>query len=222
MPRATKAATKKKSVGRGAQNLPVTKDRIIDTALRLVEAGGLGALSMRKLAAELGVAPTAIYWHVGDRATLLAELINRIASDVVSVKASGKTPAQRVASVVRGIRKQVQAHPHLIALARQIGEGPAVNFPAQVVLAREVSAAGLKGENAAMAVRSLLYFVGGFVLLEGNLRETGSSSGTPALWRKVDAADIDGGLVAAMRRQPNLEQLFEHTLTRLVDSVLGS
>lgn len=221
MPRAAKNPTKKKSTGRSAQNEPVSKDRIVDTALRLVEAGGLEALSMRKLAAELGVAPTAIYWHVGDREALLAELVNRIASDVVAVKPSGKTPAQRIASVVRGIRKQVQAHPHLIGLARQIGEGPSVNFPAQVVLAREVSAAGLKGESAALAVRSLLYFVGGFVLLEGNLKETGSPSGTPALWRKVEANDIDSGLIGAMRKQPNLEQLFEHTLTRLVDSLIG-
>ncbi|HEX4776687.1 MAG TPA: TetR family transcriptional regulator, partial [Acidimicrobiia bacterium] len=45
----------------------VTKERIVDEALGIVERDGVDQLSMRKLAAQLGVQPTSIYWHVGGR-----------------------------------------------------------------------------------------------------------------------------------------------------------
>ena len=44
-----------------------TGDEILDRALALVEAEGAEALTMRRLAGELGVATTTIYWHVGNR-----------------------------------------------------------------------------------------------------------------------------------------------------------
>ena len=49
-------------------------DEVVATALALVEAGGPEALTMRKLAAELGVGTNTIYWHVGSREELIAAL----------------------------------------------------------------------------------------------------------------------------------------------------
>ena len=46
---------------------PVDRERVVNTARALIEGGGVDAVSMRKLAAEMGVAPTAVYWHVGSR-----------------------------------------------------------------------------------------------------------------------------------------------------------
>ena len=57
----------------------MSSDRIIDVAREIVRTGGVDALSMRKLSAELGVAPTAIYWHVGDRRRLLDAVLEDVA-----------------------------------------------------------------------------------------------------------------------------------------------
>ncbi len=59
-------------------------------------------------------------------------------------------------------------------------------FPAQVALAREVTAAGLTGADAARAVTSVLYLAGAFVMLETTLAEHADETrGTVELWQTV-------------------------------------
>jgi AcrR family transcriptional regulator len=55
-----------------SRQAPLSVDRIVDAACRIVERDGLSGLSMRKLGAELGVDPMAVYHHVGDKRELLA------------------------------------------------------------------------------------------------------------------------------------------------------
>jgi TetR/AcrR family transcriptional regulator, tetracycline repressor protein len=50
---------------------PLSVERIVDAASRIVERDGLGGLSMRKLGAELQVDPMAVYHHVADKRQLL-------------------------------------------------------------------------------------------------------------------------------------------------------
>ena len=78
---------------------PDERARIIAAARAMVEAGGVEALSMRKLAAELGVAHTAIYWHVGGRDELVAAIIDAFLADLGDITPRGRTPRQRMASV---------------------------------------------------------------------------------------------------------------------------
>ncbi len=57
---------------------PLTRDEILETALKLVDEGGLEALSMRKLAAELKVDAMSLYNHVRDKDDLLHGLTNLV------------------------------------------------------------------------------------------------------------------------------------------------
>jgi TetR/AcrR family transcriptional regulator, tetracycline repressor protein len=59
-------------------NVPLTVDRIVDAACRVVERDGLGGLSMRKLGAELTVDPMAVYHHVAGKRELLTLVTARI------------------------------------------------------------------------------------------------------------------------------------------------
>ncbi len=47
------------------------RERIVAEALRIVDAEGIPALSLRRLADDLGVTPMSLYWHVADKAELL-------------------------------------------------------------------------------------------------------------------------------------------------------
>lgn len=54
-----------------------TEERIADTALKLLEAGGEDGVSMRRVAAAVGITPMAIYHHFADRRALLNFVVDR-------------------------------------------------------------------------------------------------------------------------------------------------
>jgi AcrR family transcriptional regulator len=62
-------------------NPKLSRERIVAEALTMAEAGGIDAVTLRPLAARLGVSATALYGHVGSRATLLELLLARRMSD---------------------------------------------------------------------------------------------------------------------------------------------
>jgi len=199
----------------------MTRDRIIDEALAIVESDGVDQLSMRKLAAQLGTAPTTIYWHVGGREQLLDALVERYTSRLVASAVSGRSPAERIVSAARQFRDHARDHPHLSAVAHERGLGATVALPLQLALARELTAAGLRGRRAGRAMRTILYVVGGFVLLEPRLPPaTPARRPSEDLWRDVEDADIDLGILQEMRAPPDLGDVFEHTLELLVAALL--
>jgi len=198
------------------------RERLVAAGRALVEAGGPDALSMRKVAAEVGVAPTAIYWHVGSREELLGAVLDDLIANLPPPVVRGRTPAARIASLARAMRSQSLATTHTQALARELGRSAELFLPAQVVLARELSAAGLHGAAAADATRAVLFVVGGFVLLEDSYRSAGAGTArTPELWRAVDDPAIDPELRAAMTRAATPDALFEYTIDHLLAAILG-
>jgi AcrR family transcriptional regulator len=56
----------------------LTREEIINEALALLEEHGSGALSMRRLADRLGVAPNALYTHVRGKADLIDGLVDQV------------------------------------------------------------------------------------------------------------------------------------------------
>ena len=202
---------------------PADHERIVAAARALIEAGGVEALSMRKLAAEVGVAPTAIYWHVGSREDLLNAVLDAMVADLPPIVGRGTSARARLASVARSIRDQVRATTPTQQLAAELGRTAELSFPGQVALTREMQAAGVEGSDAAQAVRAVLFLVGGFILLEDNFahRQPGSRT-TQDLWRALDDQDIDPGLKRAMSRPTNTDSLFDYAVDRLLASVLGS
>jgi len=202
---------------------PADHERIVAAARALIEAGGVEALSMRKLAAEVGVAPTAIYWHVGSREDLLNAVLDAMVADLPPIVGRGTSARARLASVARSIRDQVRATTPTQQLAAELGRTAELSFPGQVALTREMQAAGVEGSDAAQAVRDVLFLVGGFILLEDNFahRQPGSRT-TQDLWRALDDQDIDPGLKRAMSRPTNTDSLFDYAVDRLLASILGS
>jgi AcrR family transcriptional regulator len=199
----------------------VSRDRIIAAARAIVESGGLEALSMRKVAADVGLAPTAIYWHVGSRDDLLNAVLDEMIAELPPITARGRTPHSRLTSVARSIRDQVRATTLTQQLAAELGRAAELSFPGQVVLARELQAAGLKGEDAAQAARALLFVVGGFILLEDNFahREPGAKT-TQELWSGVADDGIDEAIHQAMSRPADTDALFDYAVDRLLGAIL--
>jgi AcrR family transcriptional regulator len=60
----------------------ISRDDIIDAAVSIVEAGGYEEMSIRSLAADLGVAPMSLYRHIRDKDDLLNEVVDRLLAPV--------------------------------------------------------------------------------------------------------------------------------------------
>jgi AcrR family transcriptional regulator len=194
--------------------------RIVGAARGIVERGGVDALSMRKLAAELGVAHTAIYWHVGGRDELVGAVVDSLLADLGDIRPRGRTPRQRMASIAYEVRRQVLEHKELVNLAIELGRFPEMWFPAQVALAREVTAAGLRGAEATRAVTSILYVAGAFIMLESMFEEHGPEArATAELWDTVADDSIDRGMLGRMRTGVDAGSVFGDVLEAVLDAI---
>ncbi len=56
----------------------LTREDIVEAAIRIVEAGGYQEMSIRSLAADLGVAPMSLYRHIRDKDDLLDEVVDQL------------------------------------------------------------------------------------------------------------------------------------------------
>ena len=65
-----------------ARSTTLTKDRVIITAIKLADAGGIEAMSMRKLGRELGVEAMAIYHHFADKNQLIEGMIDHVHEEI--------------------------------------------------------------------------------------------------------------------------------------------
>lgn len=201
---------------------PASRTLIVESARRLVETDGVEALSMRKVAAEVGLAPTAIYWHVGSRDDLLHAVLDEMVADLRPIRAEGADARERIASVVREARDEFLDGMCTLQLANEVGRGNELSFRAQVALAQELTAAGIDGDDAAPMLRSLLFLVGGFVVIEQQYRERDPAEfATGDLWAAMEATGIAPTLAAAMAEPTDTDALFAYTLDRLLDAILG-
>jgi AcrR family transcriptional regulator len=69
---------------RTAERSKLSRSAVVDRALQLADADGVEALTIRRLAQELGVTPMALYWHFRNKEELIAGLADRIWGEIRS------------------------------------------------------------------------------------------------------------------------------------------
>src|SRR3954464_15577584 len=94
---------------RGGPRRALTEDEILDAALSLLDAGGMAAASVRGIAAQVGVAPNAVYTYFPGKAAVFAALVERLLGEVDhGVFADRERPwRQRVESVALELRSRL-------------------------------------------------------------------------------------------------------------------
>ncbi|GGP83347.1 TetR/AcrR family transcriptional regulator [Streptomyces melanogenes] len=199
----------------------LSREEVLAAAGALVRQHGPAALTMRKLAAELGTAVTSIYWHVGNRESLLDALVERTVRELGEIRPRGRTPAARIVSVATALHRELRERPHLIAMVHERGLTERMFLPAQQALVHEVHRAGLRGTAAARVVRAVQFQVVGHVLVERyRERAPAQRPGEDELWHTAPAED-DPVLARALARPPDPERLFAASVRALVDGLLA-
>jgi AcrR family transcriptional regulator len=144
---------------------PLDRERIIAAALRVIDAEGLDALSMRRLGAELGVNPMAAYYHVPNKAALhdliLEAVMAGVDLDAIDPEAS---LAEQLKQAARAYHAAILLHPRAIpVLASRALRTAAVLRPVEPIVGI-LFAAGLTAGEAMAAVDVFgQYILGGAV-----------------------------------------------------------
>jgi AcrR family transcriptional regulator len=60
---------------------PLSRDRVLRAAIDLADAGGIEALSMRRLAQELGVEAMSLYYHVANKSDILDGIVDMVVGE---------------------------------------------------------------------------------------------------------------------------------------------
>jgi AcrR family transcriptional regulator len=98
-------------------HLPLSRERILDAALELLDGEGMAALSMRRLGAQLGVEAMSLYNHVPNKAALLDGIHERILAKVERPPAGAAADWQAYARhQARALHRTLKAHPNAISL----------------------------------------------------------------------------------------------------------
>ena len=148
----------------------LTKDRIVRAATDLIEREGAEALSMRRVAAELGVAVMSLYNHVPSKAALLDAVAERILAGMIVPTDPTMPWTERARSLIRSFRKVAHDFPRSVTLVltRKV-DAPSGLRPAEHALAVAADA-GFDGRTAVRIMRALLAYAIG-----AQMREVGAA-----------------------------------------------
>jgi AcrR family transcriptional regulator len=161
--------------------MALTKTEIIDAALALLRENGLGGLSMRRLAADLGVQAGALYWHVPSKQDLLAEIAERILTDSEISTADARQACCDLRDALLPVRDSAEVVSFALAL-RPDGLGSIGNL-------RTAFSAMLPPPRDEWAARTLTHYVLGATAEEQNDAELIRAGIRPADTDNTDDTD---------------------------------
>lgn len=89
----------------------LSKDRIVEAAIAILDAEGEAALTFRALSAKLSTGAGAIYWHVADKNELLAAAADAVVTQVMASTPRDAEPKAALRAIALGVFDGVDAHP---------------------------------------------------------------------------------------------------------------
>lgn len=146
---------------------PLSRDRIVDAALDLVDEVGIEGLSMRKLGARLGVEAMTLYHHVANKDALLDLLVERVTLAAAAAPADEPEAwRERLEGFARRYRSALLARPRLLPLisTRPVRSPEAMGLFVKAL--GDLIQAGFAPKHAYYALNSLAILVVGMALAE--------------------------------------------------------
>jgi AcrR family transcriptional regulator len=166
----------------------LSKQAIVAAAIKIADAEGLDAISMRKIAVAIGSGTMSLYRHIAARDELLDAMLDAVYSELaLPVRSAGDWRA-RITAIARGQRHMLRTHPWVAPL---VGSRPPLlpgfldSFEASL---QALLDAGLQITDAAAASAMINAFVIGHALLEHSEHQARRRTGlTKRQWRARNA-----------------------------------
>ena len=200
----------------------LSRKRILEAAMRIIDADGLDGLSMRRLAADLGVNPMAAYHYVPNKAALYDLVLEAVMGAVDTSGVDAGAPAvEQMKQAARAYREAILRHPRAIPVlaARSLRTAAALR-PIEPFLGILFSA-GLTPDEALAAVDSVAqYILGGVMGYYHHIVD--AEAGEQREFEALDPAEFPNMTrVLAEGRYVGFEAEFEFGLDAIVRGLLS-
>jgi TetR/AcrR family tetracycline transcriptional repressor len=106
----------------------LSKATVAERALRLGDEQGVEAVTIRRLAHELGVTPMALYWHFKNKDDLLLGVVDHVLSGVRADRSAGDPWQRQLRAMVEVVVEVMRDHPSLPDLLHSVDKNRAPSF----------------------------------------------------------------------------------------------
>jgi AcrR family transcriptional regulator len=154
--------------GSPEERIPLSRKRVLRGAMAVADAAGVRALTIRSLAAELGVTPMSVYYYVANKSEILDGIVDEVFSEIDLPPGDGDWRSE-IRRRANSARRVLSRHPWAIALLEsRKTPGPATlrHHDAMIGTLRK---AGFSVEMTAHAYALLDSYVYGFAIQEAAL-----------------------------------------------------
>ena len=119
----------KKAQGVQRREDSLSRERIIEASIELLDSSGESGLTFRALAERLATGPGAIYWHVENKSDLLSAACDAIVARTMDTPLPSATPREAIRALAQGMFDAIDDHPWVgSVLARDPGQLPMVRI----------------------------------------------------------------------------------------------
>jgi len=148
----------KKARGSQRREESLSRDRIIEASIELLDCNGEAGLTFRTLSERLATGPGAIYWHIASKSELLTAACDAIVARTLEARVVGATPKANIRTLALALFDTIDAHPWVgSALTRAAGHSPMVRILERI--GQQVRALGVPDDGQWAAVSALLSYI---------------------------------------------------------------
>ncbi|MEW5352780.1 TetR/AcrR family transcriptional regulator [Streptomyces sp. 16-176A] len=214
----------RKTLGRPPR---ISREEVIATARRIVDADGVDRLTMRRLAAEVGSTPMALYHHVRNKEELLVLLLDDYAARTLHRPEPPAEPRERVVVAAAAIHEALAGCPWIVEVltADDLMSASALWFVEQIV--DGLVACGLSPERAVHGYRAIWYYTAGEIVVRAAAARRRADADRPTYREQVfaglDPDELPRLAEVADRWAPlTAEDTYRDGLRALVDGLLAA
>ena len=162
-------------VAKGSGRVRLSRERVLQAALDVADAGGLASLTIRSLAKELGTKPMSVYYHVASKGEILDALVDTVFAEIELPVPGGdwRAEMERRAHSARAV---LARHRWAIGLLESRRTPGPANLQHHDTVLATLRQAGFSRELTAHAYALLDSYIYGFALQEAALPFEGPDS----------------------------------------------
>ncbi|QSQ19437.1 TetR family transcriptional regulator [Pyxidicoccus parkwayensis] len=172
----------------------LSRERIVDAAIELLDDEGENGLTFRALATRLATGAGALYWHIANKSELLVAATDTVVARAMAEVPAVAKPREAIRGIAVGVFETIDAHPWVGAqLSLAPWETPMLQLLER--LGRQVQAMGVPSRAWFTSASALLsYIVGGSIqnaangrLFEPSVDRADFLDSMSARWKELDA-----------------------------------